>query len=890
MNIWRANRNRQLDEEIEAHIRMAVRDRVDRGQSYGEALLAARREFGNDAHVKEVTRGMWSFAWLESLLSDLRFAYRAIAKSPAWAAAVAVSLAVGVGANTAIFSLTYAIVLKNLPVPQPSRLIRYGFRNGEQDIGLSGPAYDALRRHQSACVDVLAWSDSEFSLDENGRMEPLKGGLLSGTGFRVLRLQPMLGSAFGDADDVPGGGPRGYQALISYAWWTSHFHQNPGVIGRSLRLNGRAVTIAGVLPEGFDGLITGNTASIVLPLAFDEVVHAPHPYRKFEGSFWLTLFGRLKPGQSFDSARANAAAIEPAVRKEADPKQVIMGGFFKPFHLQVESGGGGRSFLREQYQRPLLILELLAGMVLVLCCANTALLILAQMSSQAREFALRTALGAPRIRLFRLVLLEILMLAAAGLILATGLGWSLAQSLTNMLGSIGERPVIDVAPHAAIIVFTSALIVAAALASGLFAALRTSKADPAATLRQGGRTATSRRATGRWIVPAQVAVSVTLISAAIVLGASFLHLYLSHPGLQPGGLLFADIDIRSAKAEGPRLAQAVRGIVSGLGDSPGVEAATYLSAPPIHAWWAAGHYFAVDGRGAVHTDMTIWPESVSAGYLAAMGTRLREGQGFPANAVAADRTCILSESAARYFFPNDNAVGRFVYSGEGHPESDGRSLKPENACRVIGVAEDVPYRSLRETPPRMIYHILADDDASPQFTIAVRTRSTAQTSVAIRDVVHRMAPAAPSPTTYLFTELMDTHLSKERMLIWLSACFGGCALLLTAVGLYGLLMRSVTQRTQEIGIRMALGASRRSAVAAVLGMALRHVALGLAAGGAMAFAAARAMTSLLYGINPTDPRIYAGSILVLILTSLAATLIPARRAASVDPAEALRAE
>ncbi len=882
-------RNRDLDDEIQAHIDMAVRDRVERGEPYDQALADVRREFGNRAHVMEVTRGMWGFAWLESVFSDIRFAFRAIGKSPAWAAAVAISLAVGVGANTAIFSLTYAIVLKSLPVPQPSRLIRYAFRNGAQDIGLSGPVYDALRRRQSASTDLLAWSDSEFSLDENGRIDRIQGAFLSGTGFRVLGLRPVLGTAFSDADDVPGGGPRGYQAVISYDWWRTHFQASPSVAGRTVRLNGRPVTIAGVLPPGFQGLVSGNTASIVVPLAFEEVTHETQPLRLFPGSFWLSIFGRLKPGQSISNARANLAAIEAGVRHEADPKQLYLGGFFKPFHFTVEPAANGRSLLRTAYERPLLILEMLAGLVLVLCCANTALLVLAQMSSRAREFALRMALGAPGSRLFRLVLIEILMLAAAGLFLATLLGWSLARSLTSMLGAIDYTPQVDVAPRAVVLVFTAALTVAAALASGIVSALRAGKTDPAGALKQG-RAAGSRASAGGWIIPAQVAVSVTLIAAALLLGATFLHLHVADTGFRPSGLIFADLDLRPAKLNPAQTGETTHKIIADLAAAPGVEAAAYLSVPPIHDWWTAGHYFSVDARGAVHSDMTAWAETISPGYFDAIGTRLLQGRLFSREGLAADRTCLLSRNAAQYFFPDGAALDNLVYSGGPTPATDGSHLNPEDACRVIGVVEDVPFRSLREVPPRMLYKLLADADPHPaaQFTIAVR--GGADTAAAIRETVRRAVPAAPPRAIYSFDELMDTHLNQERMLIRLSACFGGCALLLTAVGLYGLLMRSVTQRIPEIGIRVALGASRRSAISSVLGVAIRRVFIGLLAGGVMAYAVAHAMTSLLYGVRPTDPRIYLGSIAVLILTAAAATLIPARRAAAVDPAEALRSE
>jgi len=331
------------------------------------------------------------------LTQDLRYGFRTLVKNPGFTAVAIVTLALGIGANTAIFSLTYAVILKSLPVPNPGELVRYTFReSGESDLSLSGPVYDALRKHETVVQDILAWSGADLALRENGTVTREAGALMTGNGFRTLELRPYLGRVFGDSDDVPGGGPNGYQALLGYECWKQHFQADPAIVGRSLAINGRPVTIIGVLPAGFEGLIAGQRAHIVLPLAFEEVINAPNPQRHAAGNFWLTVIGRLKPGESVQTAEANLRATDAAVREEADPTHLFLRGFFAPFQIRVESGRSGRSFLKVTYSRPLLALEILVGLLLLLCCANTALLVLARVSGRLREFAVRSALGAGR--------------------------------------------------------------------------------------------------------------------------------------------------------------------------------------------------------------------------------------------------------------------------------------------------------------------------------------------------------------------------------------------------------------------------------------------------------------------------------------------------------------
>jgi putative ABC transport system permease protein len=886
----KARTGREMDEELGAYLEAAAREKERSGMSREEALRAARVEAGSLEAVKEEIRTAGWEAAAESFWQDLRYGWRGLRKNPGFTTVAVLTLALGIGANTAIFSLTYAVILKSLPVPNPGELVRYTFReSGVSDLSLSGPAYDALRKHETVDRDILAWGLADLAVQENGALTRARGALMTGNGFRVLELRPTLGRAFGDSDDVSGGGPNGYQALVGYEYWHEHFHEDTSVVGRSLNINGRAVTIIGVLPAGFEGLIAGQRTDIVLPLSFEEVTNAPNPQRHAAGNFWLTVMGRLEPGESVATAQANLKATNAVVREEADPNHQFLRGFFAPFQIGVESGRSGRSFLKVVYSRPLLILEILVGLLLLLCSANTALLVLARMSGRFREFAVRSALGAARGRLLRQGLTEVGLLAAAGLAGGIWLGWAAAQTVVAMLAGVGESPSLDVTPRVAILAFAAATTFLSALATGLWPALRASRVDPALDLKQGEALSSSKQL-GTWIVPAQVAVSVTLLVAASLLGGTFLHLMLERSGFRTQGVVMADVDLSAAKLTGKERVQDVQQIVEALEKTPGVEAATVLSAPPIHNGWSAGHYFSLGRHGEVHTDMQTWPESVSPGYFRAMGTQILEGRALSRADQNGSAVCVLSASAAAYFFPNQDALGRFVYSGGSDSSKDGSDLDPKNACRVVGVAEDARFLSLRETAPRMIYSLAEGDDWGTFFDLAVRSSSTELGADALRHALHEVVPSAVPPTVFTFNELVEAHLQQERMLMMLSLCFAGIALLLTALGLYGVLARGVTLRTREIGVRLALGARQQDMFALVIRQGIRLVLIGGGVGLGVSLAATRLLHTLLFGVNATDPWMLLGIVVVLLLVAFPACYIPARRATRVDPMVALRYE
>ncbi len=828
---------------------------------------------------------------MQTLFHDLRYALRHMRRSPGFALTVALTFALGIGVNAAIFSVTYAILLKNLPVPNPGQLIRYTFKKGDMDIGLSGPMYDAIRKRQAASTDVLAWSRARLLLAENGTAEDVHGALMSGNGFAVLELNPYLGRVFGQADDVSGGGPGGYKALLGYDYWQSKFHADSNVIGKSLTLNGTPVTVLGILPKGFQGLEAGQRADVVLPLAFVAVVQPQkQPYRDAAGSFWLTVIGRLRRGSSPQTARANLQVILPQIYRQADPTGMFLQGFFKSFALGVESGSGGRSQLRTIYRQPLLLLELLSGLLLLLCCTNVGLLMLARMSERRIEFALRGALGASGARLIGHVLLEMTLIMLPGLIAGIAAGAALARFLASMLGDIGEPSTLDVSANVTVFIFSAGMAVLTALLTGVWPAFNLRRTASGFDLKQSVYSM-SRKTIGSWIIPIQVAVSIMLLVAALLLGSTFAHLYLEPSGFQGTSLAFADVNLSAAKLNPAQSAERAKAVLAELQSAPETEAAALMSMPPLRGWTSSTRLFSFDRHGSKHSDPEVWPEAVTPGYFETVGTRILAGRALTASDITGEKVCILSRSAANFFFPGEDAIGRLVYAGQDDIRKDNQIATRDNARRVVGVADDAHFFSLRRQADHLVYTAMSKQDlASGVFDIAVRSPNVAVAARDVRTLLQSVAPGSAPPIVYTYNDLLKQQLQRERMLISLSTCFGAIALLLVAVGLFGLLMRSVTQRTREIGIRMALGEGRASIFKTVLAAAMKRIVLGAIIGTLLAFASSRMMSALLFQTSAANPWVYLLAGVLLFAVVICAAVLPANRAASIEPMEALRTE
>ncbi|MHB8303035.1 MAG: ABC transporter permease [Acidobacteriaceae bacterium] len=885
-----------LTEEMQQHLDEKIEALVASGMPREEAVHAARRAFGNATLLEQRSREVWMWPWMESILADVKFALRQLRKSPGITLIAVLTLALGIGANTAVFTLTWDVILKSLPVPHPDKLVEYEMRNGDSMIGLSGPEYAALRQRQKVCTDLLAWASDSASVRKDGALERRAHiQLLSGNAFHVLEMQPYLGNFFSERADSDAGA-QGIPAILSYDYWQEKFHADDRAMGQTLIVAGHPVTVVGVMPKAFEGLTANFHPALYLPLSFADLLYGKD-FRNHPGHFGHFVLGRLKPGMTVAAASAEVNAIEPSIRKEADPTGIYMNQFFKPFRLRVQDGRSGVSWVKATYARPLLVLEMLVAFLLLLCCLNTALVMLARVSGRQQEYAVRCALGAGRYRLIRQVLIETILLTIPGLIGGLLMGWAAAGALVAMLGTMGSASSMDVRPNGVILGFNLGVGLLVAFSAGLWPAFRAAKTTPALDLKTTDHSVAARQM-GGWVVVLQVAVSVSLVTSAVLLGGTLGRLLTERSGFRAQGTALASIDLSATKPQPAETARTVGGLLEDVRRKPGVIASGFIDVKPLIGFFGASREFAIDAHGNIHSDPHIFYIRVSPGYFDAIGTRLLAGESAASTAQDAMPQCILSHDLAAFFFPGKNAVGRIVYASTFH-QPDGTNLDPKNGCRVTGIAENARIVSLRAAAPRIIYSVIlpsvlsrASLDAFSSFNInlIVHAKTDAVAVAALHDTVKQVLPNSAEVKYQTFHQLEDQDLNRERMLVSMSGVFAFLGLLLTALGMYGLLMRNVVLRTKEIGIRVALGAQRWQIVWTIARKALIEVGVGLLAGAAITIVLDREIRHLLeepQAANRWDYLIGAG---VILMVAGIAVYFPARRAASIDPAQALRAE
>ena len=827
---------------------------------------------------------------------DVRFALRQLRKSPGYAVVAILTLALGIGANTAIFLLTYSILLKSLPVPEPGRLVRYTLStNGDPWLPLPYPIYKAMSEHQTATSGLFAWwLDPSVPLREQAGANPVSVGMATGSVFPVLQLHPYLGHAF-DVKTGERGQPFVPEALLSYDFWRTHFNADPGVLGRTLNLDKIDVTVIGVLPPGFEGISPETRMDILVPLTFQHAQQPKSAMLDSADDFFLTVMGRLRPGQSLSTAQAALAASEKLIFDDADPTHEAYGAniFGGGFKLSAVPGRTGVSFLRMQYQTSLLALEGLCALMMLLCAVNTALLVLSRVSSRLHEFAVRSALGAGRNRLIGQILSETVLLAAAGLVLGSFLGWQLAHALIALISRAGDSNLLNVQMGAAIVLFAVTLSLGAALLAGLWPAWRASRIAPALDLR-AIHTQRSANGMGRWIIPSQVALGLVLIYAALLLTGTLRNYLREHSGFVTHGVTFAELNYQTNDPGDPTQVRKGFEIVDHLEATPGIQAATITSMLPMRGWSNSGNYFTRDGGGNLHHSDLVWDQAVTPGYFQVMGTSILEGRRFTRTDLSGDRVCVISRSAANFFFPGQDPVGRTITEGDGrppkHPEKASSDNKPVT-YRIIGVSEEAHMQSLLRPAPMVLYE-LAEQQSKPFVfqVLAVRSSTPGLGAEAIRRTTAEILPGATPPKVYTFDEVVHDDLSRQRLLSSVSGGFALLALALVATGLYGILARAVVDRRREIGIRMALGAQRQQIVRTLARTAALRIGLGVLAGGALAFLAGRLLQSLLYGVTAANLGVAAVTLALLLAVLSLAFLVPAGRAASVDPMEAIRDE
>jgi predicted permease len=879
----------ELDEELRFHVEQQIEQNLAAGMSPEEARYAARRTIGGIEQIREECRDMRQINWITDLLRDLQYALRNLGRSPGFTTAVLLVLGLGIGANTAIFTLIDAVMLRMLPVSHPEQL--YAIAHAGQtgvNAGSNYPLFEQLRDHNQVFSEVLAFNPNQWKVSFDGNTELVSGQVVTGNYFSTLGVGAILGRTLTVGDDrIPKGHP---VAVISYRYWQRRFAKNPQVLGKTITINLTPFTIIGVTPPEFFGLEVGQSADISVPMSMHPLVGSGSTLDD-RSSWWdLPMLGRLKPGMSVQQARADTDVIFRRFLSGAwlaEMSQDYRRGFFQRVELLPASNG--LSELRAEFSKPLKILMAVVGLVLLIACANVANLLLARATVRRREMAMRLALGAARSRLVRQLLTESALLAALG----GGLGLAFAHWGSNLLITFlpqGSIPmVLDVSPDARVLTFCTLMTLITAILFGLVPAFRTSGVDPGPALKDKSRNLTSDRSRfrlGKILIVAQVAMSLLLVIVAGLFVRSLQNLRHVDAGFDREDVLLFTIDAYGTTYQGKRLAVLQQELLERVRALPGVRSASLSDYSPMGG--GEGRRISVQGfvpRSEDDTEISV--NFVEPQYFDTMGIPLVMGRDFRVqDAQGAPKVAIVTQSMARHYFQDENPLGRRL-------ELPGSEMS--GICEIIGVVKDAKFDSLRKEAARTVYIPYLQVEPRPSMTFALRTQRRPVDLVAtVRRQVLAVAKEVLIRDIKTLEGQVDESLAQERMVASLASFFGLLSLLLASVGLYGVMAYSVTSRTNEIGIRVALGAQPGDVSWMVLRETLALILVGVAVGVSAALAATRLASSLisglLFGLKATDPTTIVLATLLMAAVAVFAGYLPARRASHVDPMVALRCE
>ena len=900
---------RDVDDELAFHIETRVERLVAAGLSPDAARAEALRQFGDLASVRqdcvtldeERDRAMERADRLAELRQDFAYALRTLIRNPGFTAVVTLTLALGIGANAAIFTMVEAIMLRPLPVRDPAELVAVGDPGRVNSLSqgsphtdlLSYPLYRDLRERAKVFTGVLASGrtgrlDVRIDTGAAGRTpEHPRGRFVSGNYFHVLGVPAGAGRVFDGSEDAAlGTAPI---AVISDAYWTRRFGRDPGVLGRTITVNGAGLAIVGVARPGFDGEIVGQRTEMWIPVTMQEVLFPNHRLLADRSSNFLLLLGRLAPGATLERAEREVGTLIHDVLVEHATGGPAAAEEMRSRPILVSSGAKGFSRVRHNMRKPLATLMAGVGILLLIICANVANLMLARGVARSRELGIRLAIGAGRGRIVRQLLTESLVLAvlgaAAGLLVMV---WGTRLLLLQLAGQAGGAP-LDLRIGLPLLAFTAGVAVAAVLVFGLAPALRASRVNLASTIRAHARAVGDRAVSeagrkslgGRLLIPAQVALSLVLLVGAALLARSLASIERIDPGLDRDRLLVVDVDARGRAYEGDRLAQLTRGIVERLSRVPGVEGVTF-SENGIFSGTESGTTIQVPGftmRSA--GDSTTLYDQVGPGYARTIGATLLAGRDFAErDDVRGERVALVNATFAKFYWPNESAIDRTI------------TVNDSVRFRVVGVVADVKDHGLTDAPAKRMYvayrqRVFGDPGS---LHVLVRAADPAGAIPAVRREMAALDASLVLENMDPLSVMMSRSINDQRVLARLATGFGLLALLLAAVGLYGVMTYSVTRRTTEIGLRVALGAQRGAVIRMILGDALSLVLAGVVLGIPLALGAARLLRNQLHGVGATDPVALSVALVILLASAVAAALLPALRAARMDPLTALRAE
>jgi len=834
---------------------------------------------------------------MNSLVQDIRYGIRMLAKNPGFTAVAVLTLALGIGANTAIFSLLDQVVLRALRVKDPGRLVvvsdaeyRRGWSTSDSnEMVYSYPHYKDVRDRIPLFDGVIARAHVPLSVATGGVADRASGDVVSGNFFSVLGIRPALGRVLVPEDDgIPGASP---VAVLSYGYWQTRFGADPGIVGRKISLNAYPFTVVGVAAPGFAGLLKGQNVDVFVPIAMKRELTPEWNGLVERDIMWLNIFARLKPGISREQAEAAIQApyrpiLEAEIQSIKNPRATFRDRYLRQ-HISLHPAAQGINLLSQTWAKPLLVLAGCVGVVLLITCANVAGLMIAKATGRQKEVAIRLALGARRSAIIRQLVTETLLLGLAGGLVGLEVAWACCGLLIYLLPQ-DSAAALSSALDGRVLAFNLCVSVLAGLVCGLLPAGQALRVDTAPMLKESSVGVAGRHAQARWRAPlvvGQLALSIVLVVTAGLFAVSLRNLLQKYPGFQPENLLAFSVDPELSGYTGPRELAFLQDLERRLKELPGV-VAVGAARGGVFSGSDRGGNITVEGYHArADEDMECAIDAVSAGFLSSLKIPLLEGRDFSeADGSNAPKVAIVNEQFSRFYFPGGNPVGRHLAFGAGDVKLD---------IEIVGVVRDNLHDSLREKVARFIYIPYLQDSHAGVGSLRYYVRAAGNPTMVtanVRRTVREMDVNVPLNQVQTVKSAIQQSIYGDRMVAWLGVAFGALAAGLAAMGLYGLVSYMVSRRTSEIGLRMALGASPSAVLWLIFRESLTLIAMGVVLGLALAIAATRLVSSMLYGLGATNPLIFASATLLLAAVAALATYLPARRATGVDPMEALRYE
>jgi predicted permease len=882
----------EADAELRFHFEQQVEKHIKSGRTREEATRRARLEFGGHEQLKEEIRDARGVNLVETLFQDIRYGLRILGRTPVISGVAILSLALGIGANTAIFSLIDTVMLRMLPVEKPEELTQVRIHdarspNDEANPTFTNPLWEELRDRQDFYSGIFAWSLTQFDLAQGGAVHDVNGMFSSGEYFSTLGVRPAAGRLITAEDDkrgCPG------VAVLSYGFWQDHFGGAESAVGSTLSLDNHTFNIIGVSAPGFFGLEVGNKFDVAIPVCAAEIFDGPKSRLDRRSWWWLNVAGRNKPGVSSEQLKARLGVVSPLVFAAALPQDWESKDkqFFLKRSFQTTPAATGTSYLRRQFTQPLHILMGVVGLVLLIACANIASLMLARASARHKEIAVRKALGASRARLIRQLLTECVLLSTAGAMLGVLFARWGSALLVRYISTGDNKVFLDLSLDWRTLSFTAAVAVFTGILFGVLPAFRSTRVSLTSAMKGSQSVDAESRAkfrAGKWIVASQVALSLVLLVASGLFLRSLVKLVTMDVGFDRNNVLIVHANLHNAKVAPDQQPAMFDEIESRLRTLPGVVSASRSVMTPVsnYVW---NNELKVDTPSAPTGDAALaFFNFVSPGYFGTMRTPLLAGRNLnDGDTKSAPMIAVVNETLARRFFPAGDALGKYFRI---HAEPG----KPEPPIQIVGLVKDSKYESLREEAhPTAYFPIAQVTEPVEEQVFELRTATRPSVLIAsVQEAVAGVSKAVPLDFGTL-AEQVDDSLVQERLLATLSTFFGALALLLAMIGLYGALSYLVAQRQREFGIRMALGAPRDSILRLVMRDVVIVLAGGLTVGAGISLAVVGILQKMLFGLAARDTVTLLLSIGVLSAVAFFAGYLPARRATRIDPMVALRYE